>query len=36
MANADPSLHRPGWHRTGHQNDAGLAQAIRRFALKSL
>jgi len=34
MANADPALHRPGWHRTGHQNDAGLAQAIERFALK--
>jgi Cof subfamily protein (haloacid dehalogenase superfamily) len=33
MANADPALHRPGWHRTGHQNDAGLAQAIARFAL---
>jgi hydroxymethylpyrimidine pyrophosphatase-like HAD family hydrolase len=33
MANADPALHRPGWHRTGHQNDAGLAQAITRFAL---
>jgi Cof subfamily protein (haloacid dehalogenase superfamily) len=33
MANADPALHRPGWHRTGHQNDAGLAQAIERFAL---
>jgi Cof subfamily protein (haloacid dehalogenase superfamily) len=36
MANADPALHRPGWHRTGHQNDAGLAQAIERFALKNL
>ena len=34
MANADPALHRPGWHRTGHQDDAGLAQAIERFALK--
>jgi Cof subfamily protein (haloacid dehalogenase superfamily) len=33
MDNADPALHRPGWHRTGHQNDAGLAQAIERFAL---
>lgn len=33
MANADPALHRPGWHRTGHQNEAGLAEAIRRFAL---
>lgn len=36
MANADPALHRPGWQRTGHQNAAGLAQAIIRFALKSL
>jgi len=36
MANADPSLHRPGWHRTGHQNDAGLAQAIERFALRGI
>lgn len=35
MANADPALHGPGWHRTGHQNDAGLAQAIERFALGS-
>lgn len=35
MANADPALHRPGWQRTGHQNEAGLAQAIERFALKS-
>jgi Cof subfamily protein (haloacid dehalogenase superfamily) len=34
MANADPTLHRPGWYRTGHQNDAGLAQAIERFALR--
>lgn len=34
MANADPALHRPGWHRTGHQNEAGLAQAIDRFALR--
>jgi len=34
MANADPTLHRPGWHRTGHQNDAGLAEAIERFALR--
>jgi len=36
MANADPTLHRPGWHRTGHQNDAGLAQAIERFALRAI
>jgi Cof subfamily protein (haloacid dehalogenase superfamily) len=33
MGNAVPELHRLGWHVTGHQNDAGLAQAIRRFAL---
>ena len=33
MGNADPELHRRGWHVTGHQNEAGLAQAIRRFAL---
>jgi Cof subfamily protein (haloacid dehalogenase superfamily) len=33
MANADRALDRPGWHRTGHQNEAGLAQAIERFAL---
>jgi hydroxymethylpyrimidine pyrophosphatase-like HAD family hydrolase len=33
MGNAVEGLHRPGWHITGHQNDAGLAQAIRRFAL---
>jgi Cof subfamily protein (haloacid dehalogenase superfamily) len=33
MGNAVPELRRPGWHVTGHQNDAGLAEAIRRFAL---
>jgi hydroxymethylpyrimidine pyrophosphatase-like HAD family hydrolase len=33
MANAVPGLKRRGWHETGHQNEAGLAQAIRRFAL---
>ena len=33
MANAVEGLKRPGWHVTGHQNEAGLAQAIRRFAL---
>ena len=36
MANADPALHRPGWRRTGHQNEAGLAQAIERWALRSV
>jgi Cof subfamily protein (haloacid dehalogenase superfamily) len=33
MANAVESLKHRGWHITGHQNEAGLAQAIRRFAL---
>lgn len=33
MANAVEDLKQRGWHLTGHQNDAGLAQAIRRFAL---
>jgi Cof subfamily protein (haloacid dehalogenase superfamily) len=33
MENAVPGLRRPEWRTTGHQNDAGLAQAIRRFVL---
>ena len=33
MANAVEGLKHRGWHMTGDQNDAGLAQAIRRFAL---
>ncbi len=33
MANAVPGLKRPGWHVTGHQDDAGLARAIRELAL---
>ena len=33
MANAVDSLKRAGWHVTGHQDDAGLAAAVRRFAL---
>jgi hypothetical protein len=33
MANAVEGLKTRGWHVTGHQNDAGLAQAIERFAL---
>jgi Cof subfamily protein (haloacid dehalogenase superfamily) len=33
MANAVEGLKERGWHVTGHQNEAGLAQAIRRFAL---
>jgi Cof subfamily protein (haloacid dehalogenase superfamily) len=34
MANAVDGLKGRGWHVTGHQNDAGLAQAIERFALQ--
>ncbi len=33
MANAVEGLKDRGWYVTGHQDDAGLAQAIRRFAL---
>src|SRR5688500_991998 len=33
MANAVEDLKHRGWHITGHQNEAGLAQAIRRFAV---
>ena len=33
MANAVAGLKRPGWHVTGHQDEAGLAEAIRQFAL---
>ena len=33
MANAVEGLQRPGWHVTRHQDDAGLAHAIRQFAL---
>jgi Cof subfamily protein (haloacid dehalogenase superfamily) len=33
MANAVQGLRRPGWHVTGHQDEAGLAQAIRKLAL---
>ena len=33
MANAVEGLKARGWYMTGHQNDAGLAQAIRKFAL---
>jgi len=33
MANAVASLKQRGWHITGHQDEAGLAEAIRRFAL---
>ena len=33
MANAVEGLKVRGWHMTGHQDEAGLAEAIRRFAL---
>ena len=33
MGNAVPEIKQRGWHVTGHQDEAGLAQAIRRFAL---
>ena len=33
MANAVEGMRRSGWHVTRHQDDAGLAHAIRRFAL---
>ena len=33
MGNAADSLKTRGWHLTGHHDEAGLAQAIRRFAL---
>ncbi len=33
MANAVDGLKQRGWHVTGDQDEAGLAQAIRRFAL---
>jgi hydroxymethylpyrimidine pyrophosphatase-like HAD family hydrolase len=36
MGNAVRELRRPGWHVTGDQNDAGLAQAIEKFVLRSL
>lgn len=35
MANAVAGLKERGWHLTGHQDDAGLSEAIRRFALRS-
>jgi Cof subfamily protein (haloacid dehalogenase superfamily) len=34
MGNAVPELKTRGWYVTGHQNDAGLAQAVERFALR--
>jgi Cof subfamily protein (haloacid dehalogenase superfamily) len=35
MANAVDGLKMQGWHVTGHQDEAGLATAIRRFALSA-
>ena len=35
MANAVDGLKQRGWHVTGHQDEAGLAEAIRKFALRS-
>jgi Cof subfamily protein (haloacid dehalogenase superfamily) len=35
MANAVEGMRRPGWHVTRHQDDAGLAYAIRQFALRA-
>jgi Cof subfamily protein (haloacid dehalogenase superfamily) len=33
MGNAVEELRRRGWHVTGHQNEAGVAEAIRKFAI---
>jgi Cof subfamily protein (haloacid dehalogenase superfamily) len=35
MGNAVADLKSRGWHVTGHQNEAGVAQAIERFVLRS-
>jgi len=35
MGNAVPELRMRGWHVTGHQDEAGLAHALERFALCS-
>ena len=35
MGNSVDALKGRGWHVTGHQNDAGVAQAIERFVLRS-
>jgi HAD superfamily hydrolase (TIGR01484 family) len=35
MGNSVEELKRRGWHVTGHQNDAGVAQAIERFIVHS-
>jgi Predicted hydrolases of the HAD superfamily len=36
MGNAVGDLKSRGWHVTGHQNEAGVAQAIERFVLRDL
>ena len=33
MGNAVDGLRSRGWHVTGHQDEAGVAQAIERFVL---
>jgi len=33
MGNSVAELKARGWHVTGHQNEAGVAQAIERFVL---
>ena len=35
MGNSVEELKGRGWHVTGHQNEAGVAQAIEKFALRS-
>jgi len=35
MGNSVGDLKSRGWHVTGHQNEAGVAQAIERFVLRS-
>jgi hydroxymethylpyrimidine pyrophosphatase-like HAD family hydrolase len=34
MGNCVPALRSRGWHVTGHQDEAGLAQAIETFVLR--
>jgi hydroxymethylpyrimidine pyrophosphatase-like HAD family hydrolase len=34
MANAHPDMKSRGWHLTGHHDEAGVARAIERFALR--
>jgi hydroxymethylpyrimidine pyrophosphatase-like HAD family hydrolase len=35
MGNAVGDLKGRGWHVAGHQNEAGVAQAIERFVLRT-